>query len=170
MYGSVPTSRFTTTKTILCELRNNLLRGFGGRNMFRLENFFGTRIAVFTLALMASVGTARSAEWDWISDGLCNYCDQYAAGDTRDVSIKTTHNAIESPIAARSSGASLPRLDQDKPPFAPDAPAIIVKSAGWSWASDGLCNYCDQYTQGHERDKPMVSSYKPLIGFAGLSW
>lgn len=51
----------------------------------------------------------------------------------------------------------------------------IPHNTTWEFKSraasvDGLCNYCDQYAQGNARDEPVVSSYKPSIGFASLGW
>jgi hypothetical protein len=128
------------------------------------------KFIIFTLGMMPFTGTAISAEWNWTSDGLCNYCDQYAAGDARDQTIRMSNASSENFSAGQYRGISAVRLDEIAQTIDSKASPKVVSSAKWNWSGDGLCNYCDQYTLGNAKAAPNLTSYEPIVGYASLSW
>jgi len=120
--------------------------------MGRSRSIHSKRMVILALGIMPYIGTASSAEWNWTGDKLCNYCDQYAAGNARDETLRTSYAAVGRPSASPNTGMSSTGLDRDNP------------------TSDALCNYCDQYARGDATALPAETSYKPVVGYASLNW
>jgi hypothetical protein len=138
--------------------------------MGRFRNICSKQIVILALGITPYIGTANSAEWNWTGDKLCNYCDQYAAGNARDETIRTSYAAVGRPSASPSIGMSSAGLDRDNPTVVSQASPKTVGFAEWSWSSDALCNYCDQYAEGDGTALLAGTSYKPVVGYASLAW
>lgn len=138
--------------------------------MGRFRNLYPKQIVILALGIMPYIGTASSAEWNWTGDKLCNYCDQYAAGNARDETIRTSYAAVGRPSISPIIGKSSAGLDRDNAKVVAQASPKTVGFAEWSWSSDALCNYCDQYARGDATALTAETSYKPIVGYASLNW